>query len=193
MKRFFFKYFCPESCPVAAVEGEVGQITHLTRGNPTYYKMAMSATRGGTKMAGNGGVTRPSSLREALKGVPIAQRDFYLLMREAFLALEGTGEVYQRAGKRWLPVLMVGQSEVARVNFRLRGAGEMTVSFPILPDAWLREMAAGSELRPVTRTRLRSILGGELAMLPAGSEADLADVVAVLLLVHARLWHGSQR
>jgi hypothetical protein len=153
----------------------------------------MNATMGVTKMAGNGGVTRPSSLREALKGVPIAQRDFYLLMREAFLSLEGSGEVFRLSGKRWRPMLMVGRSEVAHVHFLRRGAGEMTVSFPILPEAWRQDMVSGSELRPVTRNRLRAIPTGELAVLPVGGEADLADVVAVLLLIHARLWHGTHR
>ena len=153
----------------------------------------MSATRGGTKTAGNGGVTRPNSLREALHGVPVAQRDAYLLLREAFLCLEGTSEVFRIAGKHWVPGLMVGRTEVARVRFRLRGAGEMTVAFPTLPESWLGEMVSGPELRPVTRNRLRAIPSGELAVLPARPEADLADVVAVLMLIHARLWHGSHR
>jgi hypothetical protein len=132
-------------------------------------------------------------LREALKGVPIAQRDLYLLMREAFLCLEGTSEVFRPNGKHWVPLLMVGRSEVALTRFRLRGPGQMTVSFPILPGAWLTEMVSGPELRPVTRNRLRAIPAGELAVLPAAGEADLADVVAVLLLIQARLWNGSRR
>lgn len=68
----------------------------------------------------------------------------------------------------------------------------MTVAFPTLPESWLQDMISGSELRPLTRNRLRAIPSGDLAALPVGAEGDLADVVAVLLLVHARLWHGSR-
>ena len=150
----------------------------------------MVTLEGGERRAVSSAAGRPRSLREALGGVPVAQRDNYLSLREAFLSLERTSELFRPRRSSWQPVLMVGRSEVATVKFTPRLRKGMTLEVKPLTQDWLAGLATASDLRPVTRGRLRAGVPGRATSLPVNSTSDLADIVVVLLLLHAWLVGG---
>jgi hypothetical protein len=143
-------------------------------------------------------VGRAPTVRSLLANVPEAEAGQYLVLREAFLALVGTSERLVHDGSAWVPALFAGGQEILRVRFsaarRRKGAGRsrksaMKISFtapPKLVDA-LRD---SGELRVATARRLRARRGERRNLafnLPISREEDLAEGVAMALLLQARL------
>ncbi|MCZ6747141.1 MAG: hypothetical protein O7C74_08005 [Acidobacteria bacterium] len=142
---------------------------------------------GEKKRAVSRSADRPRSLREALGDIPVGQRDNYLALREAFLSLEKTSEMFRAVRSTWRPVLLVARREVATVKFAPRLRKGMTVELKPLPEDWLAGLSTASDLQQATRRRLRNGVPGRAISLPVNSDEDLADIVVVLLLLHAWL------
>ena len=147
----------------------------------------MTILGGEKKRAVSKSADRPLSLREALGDIPVGQRDSYLSLREAFLSLERTSEVFRAVRSTWRPVLLVARKEVATVKFAPRLRKGMVVEIKPLPQDWLAGLSTAPDLQQATRRRLRNGVSGRVIPLPVNSDEDLADIVVVLLLLHAWL------
>ena len=103
-----------------------------------------------------------------------------------------------RDGASWVPALVTGQHEILRVKFsaagRKKGAGRgrksaMKISFTAPPDL-LEALRETGELRAATVRRLVARRGERRKVafnLPVSHEDDLAEGVAMALLLQARL------
>jgi hypothetical protein len=125
----------------------------------------------------------PPSLRQVLRTCREVERDHYLLLREAFLALYGTREEIIREGKTWLPSLCGRSAEVVRVHFGPAGGKRagMTLEFNIRGRD--REtLHKAPELHPKTRTLVGNGTADRLR-LRVKNEDDLAEGLALAMLL----------
>ncbi len=125
-------------------------------------------------------VVDPPSLQQLLTPCREAERDRYLILREAFLSLGGTREEIVRAGRTWLPSLRARGREILRVHLpqpggRRRGM-TLEVSLPVDARAGIETAA---ELAPRTRARVAASTGS--VKLPVRTEDDLAEGLALAM------------
>jgi len=143
-------------------------------------------------------VGRAPTVRRLLGNVPEVEANQYLILREAFLAVLGTSERVIRDGASWVPALFAGQHEILRVKFSAAGRKKggdrgrrsaMKISFTAPPDL-LEALRETGELRAATVKRLVARRGERRKVafnLPVSHEDDLAEGVAMALLLQARL------
>lgn len=168
---------------------KLGEITHYKWRMLAYDEVTMTRSRGETVDAAGEAIC-PESLGEALHGVPTVQRDWYLCLREAFLALDGTAETFHPVGDGWRPHLSVDLSDIVAIQFHRRGRRSMSLEIIPMPSGWLAGLGAAAELKPATRDLLQSQPSGRKAVLPVKDDAGLAEGLVVLMLMHAHLRAG---
>jgi hypothetical protein len=142
-------------------------------------------------------VRRAPAIRQLLSAAPENEVDFYLFLREAFLALGGTRERAVREAADWVPALFAGNEEILRVLFSARsktgGPGKkkrarMRLVFPVTPSL-LASVEETAELRPATCRKLATAGRGRSPAqfsLPVAGDDDLAEGLALALLIQAR-------